>query len=222
MGANASAPVKPTFTYASPSSSEDEELVSKLHNLILNQPSESDDYQDLGVESADESNPITVQNLNKWEAELLSDPKNQLALNCFTGNDITQIIANTTNQNKNNIDLFNNLVKFEGGPITNQKSSGRCWLFASTNVFKEFIKAKYNLESFEFSQNYLYFYDKLEKSNWFLNRILDSYEEDIDSRLVQYLVGLPENDGGQWDMVVNLVTHFGLVPKTVFEEERKI
>lgn len=70
---------------------------------------------------------------------------------------------------------------------------------------------RYNLKEFELSQSYLFFWDKLEKANYFLEQILDTAEEDIESRLVQALMGAPVGDGGQWDMVANLVAKYGLV-----------
>ncbi len=72
---------------------------------------------------------------------------------------------------------------------------------------------KYNLESFELSQAYLFFHDKLEKANWFLEQIIDTVDYDIDSRLIQHMFREPLSDGGQWDMVFNLVTKHGLVPQ---------
>lgn len=206
-------PSKPNANYQYVSSSSnaanDDELVTKLQSMLSDSPLGGDIPQ---------STPIVNDNLLDWSEEILADPTKKLAMNCFTGNDITKIIANTSNLNTDNIDIFNYNVKFEGGPITNQKSSGRCWLFASTNVFKEIIKSQFNLDSFEFSQNYLFFYDKLEKCNWFLNRILECSDDDIESRLVQFLFQLPENDGGQWDMVVNLVNKYGLVPKSIYKD----
>lgn len=206
MGNNISK--QPTYTTHPTTADGDDELVMKLQSLLVSPNASA---------SASTDDPVTSANLNEWTNELLSDPTKRLAINCLTGNDITNVIANTAKQNANNIDLFNHQVKFEG-PITNQRASGRCWLFASTNVFKEFMKEKYNLEAFEFSQNYLFFYDKLEKCNWFLNRIMESSEEEIDSRLVQFLMALPQNDGGQWDMVVNLVEKYGLVPKSIYQD----
>jgi bleomycin hydrolase len=93
--------------------------------------------------------------------------------------------------------VFNVKIPFEGGPITNQRQSGRCWLFASTNVFRVALMQKYGLESFELSQAYLFFWDKLEKSNWFLEQIISTADMDLDSRLVQTLVQEPLSDGGQ-------------------------
>jgi len=70
---------------------------------------------------------------------------------------------------------------------------------------------KHNLREFELSQAYLFFWDKLEKANYFLEQILDTAEEELDGRLVQELLKAPVNDGGQWDMVANLVAKYGLV-----------
>jgi bleomycin hydrolase len=114
--------------------------------------------------------------------------------------------------------IFNVKIPFEGGPITNQRSSGRCWLFASTNVFRVALMKRYGLENFELSQAYLFFWDKLEKSNWFLEQIIDTAGEDIEGRLVQALLGDIVSDGGQWDMVYNLVEKYGLVPQTLYPD----
>lgn len=93
--------------------------------------------------------------------------------------------------------VFNIKIPFEGGPITNQRQTGRCWIFASTNVFRIALMQRYNLEAFELSQAYLFFWDKLEKSNWFLEQIISTVDEDLDSRLVQHLLREPLSDGGQ-------------------------
>ena len=216
MGQNASkAHKKPTYISASPANEADDELIYKLQSLLTLEDNEDDEDDE---NKGQYTSPLTVSNLSEWKKDIQNDTTKKLAMNCMTGNDIDKIIANTVNINAHNVDLFNHNVKFEGHPITNQNNSGRCWLFASTNVFKEFMKSTYNLEDFEFSQNYLFFYDKLEKSNWFLNRILESYDEDIESRLTQFLLQLPENDGGQWDMIVNLVNNYGLVPKSVYPD----
>jgi len=106
---------------------------------------------------------------------------------------------------------FNTKIDLEGGPITNQKSSGRCWLFAATNCFRVAIMRKHNLKKFELSQAYLFYWDKLEKANWFLEQVLGTVEEELGGRLVQRLLLDPVGDGGQWDMVANLVEKYGLV-----------
>jgi bleomycin hydrolase len=114
--------------------------------------------------------------------------------------------------------IFNLKIPFEGAPITNQRQSGRCWLFASTNVFRVALMKRHNLDSFELSQAYLFFYDKLEKANFFLEQILDTVSEPLDERLVQTLLQSPVGDGGQWDMVYNLVTKYGLVPQPLYPD----
>lgn len=102
--------------------------------------------------------------------------------------------------------------------MTNQRSSGRCWLFASTNVFRVALMKKYNLDSFELSQAYLFYWDKIEKANFFLENILDTANEPLDSRIVQTMLSMPVSDGGQWDMVANLVKKYGLIPQTLYPD----
>jgi bleomycin hydrolase len=114
--------------------------------------------------------------------------------------------------------VFNIRIPFEGAPITNQRSSGRCWLFASTNVFRVALMQKYNLDSFELSQAYLFFWDKLEKANYFLENMIDTAGEDLDARLVQRLLADPVSDGGQFTMTQNLVEKYGLVPQTLYPD----
>ena len=95
--------------------------------------------------------------------------------------------------------------------MTQQGSSGRCWLFAATNVLRVAIMKRYNLKEFELSQSYLFFWDKLEKANWFLEHILDTTSEKLEGREVQRLLEQPVTDGGQWDMAANLVEKYGIV-----------
>jgi len=107
-------------------------------------------------------------------------------------------------------------------PITNQKSSGRCWIFAALNTIRiPFMKAN-NLEDFEFSQAYLFFWDKIERSNYFLNTVADIYQrspkEDANGRLGNFLLKSPISDGGQWDMIINLIEKHGVMPKRCFPE----
>lgn len=104
------------------------------------------------------------------------------------------------------------------GKITNQKSSGRCWMFAALNTARVSTMEKLNLETFEFSQNYTLFWDKLEKSNFFLESIIDTVDEPLDSRLVWHLLQNPIEDGGQWEMFVGILKKYGSVPKSVMPE----
>lgn len=104
------------------------------------------------------------------------------------------------------------------GAITNQKSSGRCWMFAALNVMRREVMVRHNLETFEFSQAYPLFWDKLERSNWFLGNVLDMLDEPLEGREWAYLLADPLCDGGQWDMFVSLVRKYGVVPKEAMPE----
>ena len=111
---------------------------------------------------------------------------------------------------------FSDQVKTRG--ITNQKSSGRCWLFSGLNVLRARAIDKYDLGDFQFSQNYLFFYDQLEKANLFLQGIIDTRDLPFEDRTVDWLFSNPIGDGGQFTGVSNLVTKYGLVPAEVMPE----
>lgn len=108
--------------------------------------------------------------------------------------------------------------EIETGKVTNQKKSGRCWIFAALNTFRHKMSAALNIKDFELSQNYMMFWDKLEKSNFFLESILKTLDEPLDGRLIAWLTTNPQQDGGQWDMLVSLVEKYGVVPKQAMPE----
>ena len=101
---------------------------------------------------------------------------------------------------------------------TNQKSSGRCWLFAATNVLREIVAKKCKLENFELSQSYLAFWDKFERANYYIDSILDTANLPADDRTVSFIVQTGVGDGGQWDMFVNIVKKYGVVPQSAMPE----
>ena len=90
-------------------------------------------------------------------------------------------------------------------PVANQMASGRCWIFAGMNVLREIVAKKCNLDSFELSQNYVAYYDKLEKINYALESIIDLLDKNPDERTLSTVLHMGVGDGGQWDMFVNLV-----------------
>jgi len=102
--------------------------------------------------------------------------------------------------------------------VTNQKRSGRCWLFAGLNLFRPAAMQAMNLKDFEFSQNFTLFWDKLERANYFLEAMLATADRDVDDRTVAWLLDRPLDDGGQWNMFVNIVKKHGAVPKAVMPE----
>ncbi|KAK6224813.1 peptidase C1-like family protein [Colletotrichum tabaci] len=160
---------------------------------------------------------LPVQQTQSWQSRFLSDPKNKLALTALSTADPRAVLASTPARLADP-HVFNTRIPFEGAPMTNQRSSGRCWLFASTNVFRVALMRRHGLASFELSQSYLFFWDKLEKSNHFLEQVIDTAGEDLDGRLVQHLLGDIVSDGGQWDMVYNLVRKYGLVPQALYPD----
>ena len=101
---------------------------------------------------------------------------------------------------------------------TNQKSSGRCWLFAATNVLREHIAKELNLEDFELSQSYMAFWDKFERCNYFFEAILETAGLPLNDRTVNFLLQGGLSDGGQWDMFTSLVRKYGVVPKDAMPE----
>ncbi|KAK3330503.1 peptidase C1B, bleomycin hydrolase [Apodospora peruviana] len=170
-----------------------------------------------GLVKSHQPEAVSVPLMEKWQDTLLADAKNRLALSALSAANPRDVLTSRATKIAEP-QVFNVKIPFEGGPITNQRSSGRCWIFASTNTFRVALAQKYSLEEFELSQAYLFFWDKLEKSNWFLEQIISTADMPLDSRLVQTLVNEPLSDGGQWDMIYNLVTKYGLVPQVLYPD----
>jgi len=154
----------------------------------------------------------------KGFSKKINNDKNYLIQkNAISNNKLKEIIKNTNELQKIN-KIFSKEIEVKV-KTTNQKNSGRCWIFAFLNLLRLDMIKKYNLEdNFELSQNYLFFWDKLEKSNFFLHNILSTKKYDLDSRLVQHFLSEPVSDGGQWNMLVNLVNKYGLIPKKCMNE----
>ncbi|KAH3675134.1 hypothetical protein WICMUC_002790 [Wickerhamomyces mucosus] len=188
-------------------------LTQRLKDTLISGTSQSESDEKIFI-----SNPISLEAFSTWESSLLSDRKNLLAINALSSNSIPSVIKNHQKFSSDSINVWNTQVNLEGSPMTSQNSSGRCWLFASTNVFRTYYQRKFELESFELSQSYLFFYDKLEKANYLLTNIIETADLELDSRVVQTILSNGLSDGGQWDMVVNLVRKYGLVPKTNYPE----
>ncbi|OLY82043.1 Bleomycin hydrolase [Smittium mucronatum] len=160
--------------------------------------------------------PISDQDLHSFKDEFDGDSKNQLASRALIRDSYSSVLENR-NVALSLPAVFNNTLKLEG-KITNQKSSGRCWIFAGLNVLRLKVMEKYNLDTFEISQTYLFFYDKIERSNWFLQNVINTIDSDLESREVQFLLSDPVGDGGQWDMFVSLINKYGVVPISVFPD----
>ena len=159
---------------------------------------------------------ISLSEVKKFKNKFLRNNKNTAARNALIKNDLANVALNWENFSQINHN-FSNLIKKEL-PATNQMASGRCWGFAGLNLMRLKVVESLDLNMFEFSQNYFMFWDKLEKANYFLENIIKSRSESYESRLITHLLKAPVQDGGQWDMFVNLINKYGAVPKDVMPE----
>ncbi|MFO2548363.1 C1 family peptidase [Alicyclobacillus cycloheptanicus] len=158
---------------------------------------------------------LSAEQVASYAAQFQASPLNQVRMNAVATSGIQGVATNRAALVQMQFTFSNEI---ETGPVTNQKQSGRCWLFAGLNALRADIAKANHMKPFELSQCYLMFWDKLEKANYFLERILDTLEEPTDSRIVQWLLQAPLQDGGQWDMFVNLVDKYGVVPQYVMPE----
>lgn len=158
---------------------------------------------------------ISPEALCCLEQKFDQNPVHTVAMNAVYTNGINACARNYPVDRQITHDYSISLTQ---GKITNQKKSGRCWMFAALNCLRFALMKKCNLETFELSQSYTLFYDKLEKSNYFLESILNTLDEKTSSRLIAHLLSSPLGDGGQWDMLCSLVNKYGLVPKSAMPE----
>ncbi len=158
---------------------------------------------------------LSPEMISRISGSYTATPYDKAVRNALAGNAINVLAANAENESM--IDThFSYQVKSKG--ITDQKSSGRCWLFTGLNVLRAKMIDKYNLGAFTFSQNYLFFYDQLEKSNLFLQGIIDTKNLPFDDRQVDWLFSNPLSDGGQFTGVSDLIMKYGVVPSDVMPE----
>ncbi|MHC9532239.1 aminopeptidase C [Dellaglioa sp. BT-FLS60] len=110
-------------------------------------------------------------------------------------------------------------IDLDVGQVSNQKQSGRCWMFAALNTMRHDMKTNFKFaKDFELSQNFTYFWDKLEKANYFYQNVLETADKPTSDRTVSWLMTTPQQDGGQWDMIVAIIEKYGVVPQSVMPE----
>jgi bleomycin hydrolase len=158
--------------------------------------------------------------LQESDVELLkkqfqADPAMRIAQNAVTRVTVDDVAIDRSIVNEADHTMSSSLDDWK---VTSQGKSGRCWLFAGLNLLRPGTMAKLNVKEFEFSQNYVMFWDKLERANYFLEAIIETAGRDIDDRTVAYLLDSVAGDGGQWNMFVALVDKYGLVPKPFMPE----
>ena len=158
---------------------------------------------------------ISAEMLSEISKGYEGDADDRAIRNALAGSSIATLSVNADNAAM--IDThFSDRVKTKG--ITDQQSSGRCWLFTGLNVLRAKMIAKYDLPGMEFSQNYLFFYDQLEKANLFLQGVIDTKDLPFEDRKVDWLFSNPLSDGGQFTGVSNLIVKYGLVPSDAMPE----
>ncbi|KAH9858672.1 peptidase C1B bleomycin hydrolase [Lenzites betulinus] len=180
------------------------ELAQSLTQLNLNAPLSAD-------------GALSLANVDAWEDAVTQSPKLQLARTILNHTNIRETLTSRSARIAD-AHVFNTELEFKTSPITSQKSSGRCWLFATTNVLRYNVMKKLNLAEFQLSQSYLFFWDKLNKSNYYLELSIENADLPVDDRLVYYLADELISDGGQWDMAVNLLENYGVIPQPLYPE----
>jgi bleomycin hydrolase len=165
--------------------------------------------------SAQNTRTIDENGLNKMREQFHSDKTATARMNAVSSNNIRKLSLNRENLGK--LDMhFSNRIETAG--ITDQKSTGRCWLFTGLNVFRAKVINENNLSDFSFSHNFNFFYDQLEKANLFLEGIINTTDKPLDDKRVEWLFKSPIGDGGQWTGVADIIGKYGLVPSDVFPE----
>ena len=158
---------------------------------------------------------ITRKQVVELRKEFDSEPSNKVAQNAVTNVQLPDLTLNR--------DLVQDIddsfsIKLDDWKVTAQMRSGRCWLFATLNLFRVGAMKKMKLKNFEFSQAHIHFWDKFERSNHLLEAIIETSDRPVDDRTIHFLLSDPIGDGGQWNMATNLVRKHGLVPKTAYPE----
>ena len=158
---------------------------------------------------------LTQDQVQQLRKEFEADPRNRLMQNAVTRTPVAEVALDRSVVTGIDHSVSHLLDDWK---VTNQKKSGRCWLFAGLNLLRVGAMSAMNLKEFEFSQNHLMFWDKLERANYFLDAVLETRDRDVDDRTVAHLLSAVADDGGQWNMFVSLVRKHGLVPQAVMPE----
>lgn len=168
-----------------------------------------------GQKKGEKMREITNNFINEVESEYIGNDIYTIARHALSKNTISSI-AKVNEQTEFTRNRFS--IDLKTLPVTNQKASGRCWIFAGCNILREVIAKKYDLKEFELSQNYVAFYDKLEKCNYLMESLIELRNNPSEERTLDTLLERGIEDGGQWDLFVNIVKKYGVVPKDAFPE----
>ncbi|KRL92623.1 aminopeptidase C [Limosilactobacillus equigenerosi] len=159
---------------------------------------------------------ISPADLASFSADYQADQTNAVLERAVTKNGV-QAASFDWHAKADNDQHFS--IDLKTGKVANQKQSGRCWMFAALNTMRHDMQQKFNLPTdFELSQSYQFFWDKFEKANYFYENVVKTAELPTDDRKVAWLMETPQQDGGQWDMLVALIDKYGVVPQSAMPE----
>jgi bleomycin hydrolase len=153
--------------------------------------------------------------LEQLRKDFSANPQYRLAQNAVTRVTVDDVAINREILNAIDHSLSTTLDDWK---VTNQERSGRCWLFAGLNLLRVGVMRETGLKEFEFSQNHVMFWDKIERANYFLEAVIETSDRDADDRTIAFLLDGVAGDGGQWNMFAALVAKHGLVPKGYMPE----
>lgn len=161
------------------------------------------------------SKEITHQHIQTYKDELATIPQATSLQHAIMNQGINAVCENPNIKSKLNR-VFS--VEIDTDKVSAQEKSGRCWLFATLNTLRHDFEKEYNIKDFEFSHNYLSFWDRFEKANSFYENIISTIDLPSNDRRVQAILQMPDDDGGQWDNAAALIHKYGLVPKYAMPE----
>jgi bleomycin hydrolase len=159
---------------------------------------------------------VTPAMVGRYKKAFAANPANKMAMNAVSRGNLNEIALNRDALNR--VDMTFSLELDSGGPITDQARSGTCWLYAGLNWLRTFARKKLKAKHFTFSENHAVFWDKFEKANYFFENILALRDRDLDDRHVHHLLENPSPDGGEWNMVVNVIEKYGLIPRALMPD----
>ena len=164
---------------------------------------------------AQQNGGISPEMMQQIKQTYQDTPQNKAIRNALAGTDARKLAVN-----QENLPAFDTYFsdKVESKGITDQQSSGRCWLFTGLNVMRAKMIARFKLGEFRFSPNYCFFYDQLEKANLFLQGVIDTGTKPMDDRMVEWLFKNPLSDGGQFTGISDIIGKYGVVPQEVMPE----
>ena len=163
------------------------------------------------------SGKMTKKEIDRLRSNFSADENARIVQNAVTTTTVSEVAL--SREIVTNIDESFS-TKIDDWKVTNQKASGRCWLFATLNLMRPGAMEKMGLKEFEFSQAFVHFWDKFERANHNLEAIIATSDRPLDDRTIGFILDHPSEDGGQWNMAINVINKYGLVPKSAYPESQ--